>query len=59
MNKKELKESNNNFHKVLDCARDFKEIVDELMADSREKSLALTKIDEATFWIVAFYSGLK
>lgn len=35
---------------IRDKAKQLAELVDELCPDSREKSLALTKIEEAVMW---------
>jgi hypothetical protein len=35
---------------VRDTAREFAEAIDRLCPDSREKSLAFTKLEEAVMW---------
>jgi hypothetical protein len=35
---------------IRDHAKEYAEIIDHLCPNSREKSLALTKLEEAVFW---------
>ena len=38
------------FEEIRDMGKAFVEIIDTLCPDSREKSLAITKIEEAVMW---------
>ena len=35
---------------IRDMAKDFAHIIESFVPDSREKSLAMTKLEEAVFW---------
>jgi hypothetical protein len=38
------------YQEIRSCARDMADIIDDLAPDSREKSLAITKLEELVFW---------
>ncbi len=37
---------------IRDCFQDLYDSIDELCKDSRERSLAITKLEEAQFWAI-------
>ena len=41
------------YENIRAFARDFAVTIDAMAPDSREKSLAMTKIEEAVFWAIA------
>lgn len=38
------------YHAIREEARNLAHFIDQLVLDGREKSLALTKLEEAVFW---------
>jgi len=38
------------YQKLRDCARNFAFLIEECCPDSREKSLAITKLEEVVMW---------
>lgn len=38
------------YKNIRDMAKRFAHLIDDSMPDSREKSLAITKLEEAVFW---------
>lgn len=38
------------YQSIRDTAREFAHLIDTLVPDGREKSIALTKLEEVVFW---------
>ena len=46
----ETEEQVDNYEEIRDNAKEFAFLLNDLCPDSREKSLAMTKLEEVVFW---------